>query len=83
MSYIWRSTSIDYRTELSNVYLETFSENSLWLMAYGLWLMPMAWAYAICHLSYATICDMISDMPDMPICYTPRILLKFSTQLPN
>ena len=55
MSYIWRSTSIDYRTELSNVYLETFSENSLWLMAYGLWLMPMAWAYAICHMPpYAT-----------------------------
>ena len=81
MSYIWRSTSIDYRTELSNVYLETFSEKQL--MAYGIWLMAYAYGLGLCHLSYATICDMISDMPDMPICYTPRILLKFSTQLPN
>lgn len=81
MSYIWRSTSIE--PSFQSFTSRPSRKNSLWLMAYGLWLMPMAWAYAICHLSYATICDMISDMPDMPICYTPRIILKFSTQLPN
>lgn len=42
-----------YRTELSIVYLETFSEKQL--MAYGIWLMAYAYGLGLCHLS-SVIC---------------------------